>query len=66
MSKQTIPGIQAGGSALRKIVGPALLITILIFVTREPVQAAEWTRTFFSQLGGFLNALRTFLEEVSA
>lgn len=67
MAKQTIPGIQAaGGGAIRKVVGPVLVVMMLVFIVKDPLQAAEWARTFGSQLGAFLNALQTFLEGVSA
>lgn len=66
MSKQAIPGIQTGGSALPKVIGIVVLIALAVIVVKHPGDAATWVKDGFSALGDVIDGVVAFIRNVSA
>lgn len=58
MAKQTLPGFQAGGGTLRKVVGTAVVLALLVIVVKHPADAANWVKTAVGWLDGLVSFIR--------
>ncbi|MEU3272553.1 hypothetical protein ABZ639_17065 [Saccharomonospora sp. NPDC006951] len=66
MAKQAIPGIQAGGGMLPKVIGIVVLIALGVIVVKHPTDAATWVKDGFSGLGDVIDGVVSFIRGVSA
>lgn len=62
MAKQTIPGFQTSGGVLRKVIGTAVVLALLVIVVKHPADAANWVKTAV----GWLDGLVTFFQQVGS
>ncbi len=61
MARNSIPGINAGGGVMSKVVNTAVVLAILVIVVKHPSDAADFVKTVF----GWIDQIATFLRELS-
>lgn len=58
MAKQTFPGFKTGGGVLRKVIGTAVVLAVLVIVVKHPADAANWVKTAVGWLDGLVSFIR--------
>ncbi|HYQ66176.1 hypothetical protein [Actinophytocola sp.] len=66
MAKQTFPQLKQGGGILRKVIGSALLVAVLVLVVRYPADAASGVKAAWAAAGSLVDGLVTFLRSVGS
>ncbi|MFF4592453.1 hypothetical protein [Amycolatopsis sp. NPDC001319] len=64
MAKNIIPGMKTGGGALRKVIGAAVAIALVVLVVRYPADTATWAKNAAAVAGDAIDGLVTFLRNL--
>lgn len=65
MAKKSQIPMTSGGGVVSKLVGTAVIIAVVAFIVKHPVEAAHDTSVGFSALGDVVYSLMTFLQQLS-
>ncbi|GAB3676420.1 hypothetical protein [Saccharopolyspora tripterygii] len=66
MAKQTIPGVQAGGGFMPKLIGAAITFAVLVLVVKHPADSAVWVKGAFELFLALVNGLAQFFQGLMA
>lgn len=64
MAKTTIPGLKTGGGLLRKLIGTAVVVTVLVLVVKHPDDSAEFVKATARWGGGVIDGIVTFFQHL--
>ena len=65
MAKQAFPGVASGG-VLRKVVGLAVAVALLVLVVKYPADAASWAKAGIGGVGDVIDGLVSFFRSIGA
>ena len=66
MAKNTIPGLKSGGGLVPKLVGLALLATVVVLLIKHPAEMAGWVSALVKGIGDLIEGLATVFTKVGS
>lgn len=65
MPKQTLPMPTAGGGVLKKLLGAAVAIALLVILMQYPTDAASWAKSAIEMAEDLVHGIVTFIRQVA-